>query len=184
MLFRSQLSLKSEISSELGSLAYISKVLDVSMDKVVNVLIILFIIVFDPLAICMVLAFNFMNDKKTKETNTVTKEDPIIVHEVQEVPKEPIFEQPNDNSFNFFLNNDDELAENIPVQPSEQPREQSVQEHLDPKPKLSQAELKELQKDKIRKKVEQDRLKKERKDIYNEDQTKDRKSTRLNSSHT
>ena len=56
-----QLGLKNEISSELGSLAYISKILSVPMDKVVNVLILLFIIVFDPLAICMVLAFNFLN---------------------------------------------------------------------------------------------------------------------------
>lgn len=56
-----QVSLKTDISSELGSLAYISNVLNVSMDKVVNILIILFIIVFDPLAICMVLVFNFMN---------------------------------------------------------------------------------------------------------------------------
>lgn len=59
-----RVSLKTDISSELGSLTYISNVLNVSMDKIVNVLIILFIIVFDPLAICMVLVFNFMNTKE------------------------------------------------------------------------------------------------------------------------
>jgi hypothetical protein len=58
-----QLGLKNEISSELGSLVYISKILNVPMDKIVNVLILLFIIVFDPLAICMVLAFNFLKEK-------------------------------------------------------------------------------------------------------------------------
>ncbi len=36
------------------------------MDKVVNILIVLFIIVFDPLAICMVLVFNYLN--KPEET--------------------------------------------------------------------------------------------------------------------
>jgi hypothetical protein len=58
-----QLGLKNEISSELGSLAYISRVLEIPMDKVVNILIILFIIVFDPLAICMVISYNFLNNK-------------------------------------------------------------------------------------------------------------------------
>jgi len=57
-------SLKNDLSSELGSLSYISKILNVPMDSIVNILILLFIIVFDPLAICMVLAFNFMNQKE------------------------------------------------------------------------------------------------------------------------
>lgn len=70
-----QLTLSNELSSELGSLVYISKVLNVSMDKVVNVLIILFIIVFDPLAICLTLAFNFLYTlkKETKESLILTK---------------------------------------------------------------------------------------------------------------
>lgn len=168
-----QLSLKNEISSELGSLAYISRTLNVSMDKVVNILIILFIIVFDPLAICMVLAFNFMNDKKPKEE--ILKEpiedtkDPFIIHDSA---KEPEHTDSNEDSFNFFLNSQDELPENTVVQPSELPREQPVQEQPNPKPKLSSAELKELQKEAIRQKAEQDRLQKKKKDIYGEDQSK------------
>jgi hypothetical protein len=63
-----QLSLKNEISSELGSLSYISKILNVPMDKVVNVLILLFIVVFDPLAICMALAFNFLNNLESNKS--------------------------------------------------------------------------------------------------------------------
>lgn len=168
-----QLSLKNEISSELGSLAYISRVLNVSMDKVVNILIILFIIVFDPLAICMVLAFNFMNDKKPKEE--ILKEpiedtkDPFIIHDSA---KESAHTDSNEDSFNFFLNSQDELPENTVVQPSELPQEQPVQEQPNPKPKLSSAELKELQKEAIRQKAEQDRLQKKKKDIYGEDQSK------------
>lgn len=177
-----QLSLKNEISSELGSLAYISKVLNVSMDKVVNVLIILFIIVFDPLAICMVLAFNFMNDKKPeddriKDPITPTENDYLQGLFPNEDPSNepampaPIY-TPNEDSLNFFLNAQDELPENMDVQPSEQPREQPVQEAPNPKPKLSQIELKELQKEAIRRKVEQDRIQKTKKDIYDEDQSK------------
>jgi flagellar basal body-associated protein FliL len=42
------------------------------MDYVVNVLIILFIVVFDPLAICLVLAYNFMkSDLENSESKEV-----------------------------------------------------------------------------------------------------------------
>lgn len=63
-LLSTQASLQNEVSSELGSLTYISRVTGVSMDTIVNILIILFMIVFDPLAICMVLAFNYLNENK------------------------------------------------------------------------------------------------------------------------
>ena len=85
-----QAGLKSDLSSDLGSLVYISKVLNVPMDKVVNVLIILFIIVFDPLAICMVLVFNFLN--KPEEILNLKKEEEIadISVEFEEVKNEEI----------------------------------------------------------------------------------------------
>jgi hypothetical protein len=67
-------SLKNDLSSELGSLSYISKILNVPMDNIVNVLILLFIIVFDPLAICMVLVFNFMNRKEEIPNIAITSD--------------------------------------------------------------------------------------------------------------
>jgi hypothetical protein len=81
-----QLGLKNEMSSELGSLVYISKILNVPMNKVVNVLILLFIIVFDPLAICMVLAFNFLN-KPENEENLESKTDEIHPEQPSEQPR-------------------------------------------------------------------------------------------------
>ena len=94
-------SLQNELSSELGSLTYISKVLDVPMDKVVNILIILFMIVFDPLAICMVIAFNQLNESKTDDgdnlDNFSDEELAEIVDEIQsETPQEPIDSIPMD----------------------------------------------------------------------------------------
>lgn len=80
-------SLKNDLSSELGSLSYISKILNVPMDNIVNVLILLFIIVFDPLAICMVLAFNFMNRKE---------ESPIIEIVNDNIDNEPKINFPED----------------------------------------------------------------------------------------
>lgn len=96
-----QASLKNELSSELGSLTYISKVLNVPMDKVVNILIILFMIVFDPLAICMVIAYNQLNQSKsTNEDNLDNFSDEEladIVMDIQsETPQEPIESIPMD----------------------------------------------------------------------------------------
>jgi hypothetical protein len=73
-----QANLQSDVASELGSLTYISRVTGISMDTVVNILIILFMIVFDPLAICMVLAFNYLNEETSKPQNNITTSDDII----------------------------------------------------------------------------------------------------------
>ena len=93
-----QASLKNELSSELGSLTYISKVLNVPMDKVVNILIILFMIVFDPLAICMVIAYNQLNESKEDSLDKFSDEELAeIVDKIQsETPQEPIESIPMD----------------------------------------------------------------------------------------
>ena len=48
-----------EKSRELGPLKYVAKSLGVEMDKVVNYFLLLIVCVFDPLAICLVIAANF-----------------------------------------------------------------------------------------------------------------------------
>ena len=48
-----------EVAGELGPLKYISKISGWDMDKTVNILILIIVFVFDPLAICLVLAANF-----------------------------------------------------------------------------------------------------------------------------
>lgn len=53
-----ELTANSEVSAEIGPLKYISELTNTSMSKVVNVLILLLIFVFDPLAIAMVLMTN------------------------------------------------------------------------------------------------------------------------------
>lgn len=82
-----QVSLRNEISSELGTLVYLSNVSGWSMDKIVNILIILFIIVFDPLAICMVLVFNFLNHKN--KANVA----PVLIEPESSIVEEEIFEE-------------------------------------------------------------------------------------------
>ena len=48
-----------ESARELGPLKYVAKSLGVEMDKVVNYFLLLIVFVFDPLAICLVIAANF-----------------------------------------------------------------------------------------------------------------------------
>jgi len=54
-----QVTLGKSTSGELGSLQYISKITGVSMDRVVNWLLLLIVFVFDPLAIALVIAGNY-----------------------------------------------------------------------------------------------------------------------------
>ncbi len=62
----------SEVAAELGPLQYLSGLTGIPMDKIINVLLLIIIFVFDPLAISLVLAANFAFDqaypkKKYKE---------------------------------------------------------------------------------------------------------------------
>ena len=70
-LLASQVSIRSDLSSDLGTLVYISRIFNVSMDKVVNYLIIALIIVFDPLAIAFVLVFNFLSEQQSTPKRVV-----------------------------------------------------------------------------------------------------------------
>ena len=84
------------------------------MDKVVNVLILLFIIVFDPLAICMVLAFNFLN--KPEDNENTPESNPY-----ETIPNAILKEEDLGSKF----------EEIYPEQPSEHPQIQSEIESLD-----------------------------------------------------
>jgi hypothetical protein len=159
-----QLGLKNEISSELGSLAYISRVLHVEMDSVVNILIILFIIVFDPLAICMVLAFNFMSKSKEDDKPKEEIQKEINFPKEDEFPIEP----------DFFVNTDPIIEDYIAEQPSEQPLTQPVQEPVItiPQPR-DKEELKELKRREIDKARKVKTIKKTPdENLYNEDNSK------------
>ena len=58
-----ELQSNNEISAELGPLQYLSGLTGVPMDKIINVLLLIIIFVFDPLAISLVVAANFAFDK-------------------------------------------------------------------------------------------------------------------------
>ena len=54
-----------ETARELGPLKYVAKSLGVEMDKVVNYFLLLIVCVFDPLAVCLVIAANFAFSRNT-----------------------------------------------------------------------------------------------------------------------
>lgn len=81
-----QAKLKNNLTSDLGPLQFISNTLNVNMDSIVNVLILLFIIVFDPLAITLVLAYNFMKEKDNQHeviNDTVSSDEEAVLYDLQ-----------------------------------------------------------------------------------------------------
>ena len=60
--------ISNETARELGPLKYVAKSLGVEMDKVVNYFLLLIVFVFDPLAICLVIAANFAFSINTGES--------------------------------------------------------------------------------------------------------------------
>jgi len=65
----------SDVAAELGTLKYISKLINKPMGEVVNILLLVIIFVFDPLAISLVIAANFLFD------NLKNKKDPKVIEE-------------------------------------------------------------------------------------------------------
>lgn len=80
-----------ELAGELGPLKYINKLTGISMDRIINWFLLVIIVVFDPLAISLVIAANFaFNQLKSPESFTIYNEKPI------ESQEEPIYnERPN-----------------------------------------------------------------------------------------
>ena len=65
----------SEVASELGPLKYISELTNTPMSNVVNILMLIIIFVFDPLAISLVVAANFAFDRLKDGDEKVIEED-------------------------------------------------------------------------------------------------------------
>ena len=58
-----ELDNNNEVAGELGPLQYLSSLTGISMDKIINILLLIIIFVFDPLAISLVIASNFAFEK-------------------------------------------------------------------------------------------------------------------------
>jgi len=106
---------KAELAGELGPLKYISKLTGKPMDQIINWFLLVIIFVFDPLAICLVIAANIaFNQLKPKITPEVPPKEyqiynpPIIIEE----PNSKIPIEQSKSSFNL-----QEQINNIMAQP-------------------------------------------------------------------
>lgn len=83
-----ELQSNSDVAAEIGPLKYIAEITGKSMDEVVNWLIIMLILVFDPLAIMLLIVAN-KELSRPKETTLEPVIDPNITIEEQPQPEEP-----------------------------------------------------------------------------------------------
>lgn len=86
-----------DIAGEVGPLKYIAKITGYSMDSVVNFFILLLIFVFDPMAVCLVIATNIALERvglKSLADIIPRKKEEEIVEEETEDKKEEITEEP------------------------------------------------------------------------------------------
>jgi hypothetical protein len=81
-------STNNSVANEIGPLKYIAKITGKSLDQVVNWFIIALMLVFDPLAIALVVAANFVFSKLGEDDKKEEKEKPK--EETKEEPKEDI----------------------------------------------------------------------------------------------
>ncbi|WWT39498.1 hypothetical protein [Microcystis phage Mel-JY01] len=95
-------------SSELGPLLYLSRLTDTPMDKVVNLFILLLVVVFDPLAISLIVAANHIKDAPTSNFNiedmnrSAQSLFPITEHKR---------DNSNDNVIESLFNNDENVSD-------------------------------------------------------------------------
>jgi hypothetical protein len=92
--------------SEVGPLLYISKFFGIEMDSVVNLLVILIVIVFDPLAVALVIAANGMKNKHEtidEKNNFIFNEKNVILND-NYIPKDEV------------ISNTHEVVENVNVE--------------------------------------------------------------------
>ena len=70
-----QLDNNTEVAGELGPLQYLSGLTGAPMDKIINILLLVIIFVFDPLAIALVVAANFAFDRAYRREDVFIDED-------------------------------------------------------------------------------------------------------------
>ena len=89
-------NMNNEIAAEVGPLRFVSNLTGWPMDMVVNVFAIMIVLVFDPLAIALVISVNFLLKHKPQEENEVKQADFFSVIKVPEVEliEEPEVEIP------------------------------------------------------------------------------------------
>ena len=124
----------SDVAAELGPLKYLSELTDLPMNKIINYLLLVIIFVFDPLAIALVIAANFLfktirkkedNDDLSQKNNTIIIEEPK--EEIIEEPKEEIIEESKEE---IIEESKEEIIEKPKEEIIEEPKEEIIEEPI------------------------------------------------------
>lgn len=118
-----------DVAGEVGTLKYMADITGMPMSKIVNIFILLIVFVFDPLAICLVIATNNVFNIKRKEaenTNDIVEiiQETSEVEESESEPKGVDFEDTKeliDQMVDLIEQKEDETEEKVSVQPLNQP---------------------------------------------------------------
>jgi len=85
-------------NSDIGTFVYISRAIGVELDTVVKWFILVIVLVFDPLSICLVLAYNFLIKRENKpeepKTFTIYDEKPVESIKEESVVENKVIEEP------------------------------------------------------------------------------------------
>ena len=105
-----ELQSNNEVSAELGPLQYLSGLTGTPMDKIINILLLIIIFVFDPLAISLVVAANFAFDKAYPK---IKKRENLYGEQVPVKEKEITLEEDETNAFDDYSEEDEKRMDII-----------------------------------------------------------------------
>jgi hypothetical protein len=150
-----------DIAGEVGPLKYIAKLTGSSMDSVVNFFILLLIFVFDPMAVCLVIATNITMERvglktladivpKKKEEEEITEEEEgedLVVEDKKEEEAEEEVEDDLDSNIEFLMPHQD----NVEIKPIEVEVEQqpTIEVEVEKEEKVFEENIEEVVEEKI-----------------------------------
>jgi hypothetical protein len=94
---RSQKEVEINTNSDIGTFVYIANIFGVSLDTIVKWFTLIIVLVFDPLAVALIIGFNFLVKRDEKNTTEIkTEQEPVwTVYGEKEVRNEDSEEQPH-----------------------------------------------------------------------------------------
>jgi len=130
-----EVSTNSELAGELGPLKYLSRLTGTPMDKIINILLLTIIFVFDPLAIALVVAANFAFEQlrpKTKENiygETIEVEEEDTFEDLTTTSNDGLEQYPYDESIDIPIN---PIDPNPEKEPEPTPKQENPKSYKDP----------------------------------------------------
>ena len=125
-----------DLAGELGPLKYLSRLTGTPMDKIINILLLTIIFVFDPLAIALVIAANYAFEQLKEKYKENIYGEKVPVEEKEE--DDGMWTEEEMQDFNEQFNADDLILDEEEDSPNEElkPATERYKEQIDPSPQL------------------------------------------------